>query len=563
METAHRTSTGTAAEAILGTGPIEPRPLWAILDDAVARYPGRPCIDFLDSRWSYAAIGDLVSRAAAGFRKLGVRKGVTVGLCLPNTHYYVVCYFAILKAGGIVVNYNPLYVERELAFQIKDSGTRIMVTMDLALIYPKVAAMLADGLLDTIVVCPMADALSGLKRLLFPIVRRKDLATVPRDARHVPFARLVAEPGDGTLPAVDPVADVAVLQYTGGTTGVPKGAMLTHHNIRANAIQAARHVPSPDFGKERMLGVLPLFHVFAMTVVMNAAICFGAELVLLPRFELGQVMQALRKKRPTMFPGVPTIYTVINTHPDAKPENLSSLSFCMSGGAPLPMEVKLRFEALTGCSLVEGYGLSEASPVVTANPPGGNIKTGSIGLPLYGTTIELRDPDTGRIVEEVGKRGEICVRGPQVMLGYWNRPDETARVFIDGALRTGDVGYRDEEGYYYLVDRIKDLILCGGYNVYPRVIEEALYRHPDVAEAVVIGIPDAYRGQAPKAFVKLRDGAKATPETLHAFLTSEVSKIEMPKLIEIRDTLPRTLIGKLSKKELVEEETKRIREDAT
>jgi long-chain acyl-CoA synthetase len=291
-----------------------------------------------------------------------------------------------------------------------------------------------------------------------------------------------------------------------------------------------------------------------MTVAMNLGIAVGAELILLPRFDLRQVMKVAARKRPTLFPGVPTIYTALNGAAAQGGADLSSIRLCISGGAPLPLEVRSRFEALTGCRLVEGYGLSEASPVVTCNPIDGLIKEGSIGLPLVDTVIEVRMPEDPAIVLGRGEKGEICVRGPQVMAGYWKRPDDTAAVMIDGALRTGDVGYVDDDGYIFLVDRIKDLIICGGYNVYPRVVEEALYRHPAVAEAIVIGVPDAYRGQAPKAFVRLRPGAEAGPADLKAFLADQLSRIEMPAAIEIRDELPKTMIGKLSKKELVAEE---------
>jgi long-chain acyl-CoA synthetase len=356
---------------------------------------------------------------------------------------------------------------------------------------------------------------------------------------------------------------VAVLQYTGGTTGVPKGAMLTHANLTANTYQMGMIFPSARPGEERMMAVLPFFHVFAMTVAMNFAVAYGAEMILVPRFELDQVLKLIAKRKPTLFPGVPTLYTALNSAAAKGGHDLSSIRICVSGGAPLPVEVKAQFERLTGCSLVEGYGLSEASPVVTCNPPGGKIKAGSIGLPVPGTTVEVRSHvDPGLLLPQ-GEHGEICVRGPQVMAGYWGRPEETAEVLQDGILRTGDIGYVDPEGYIFLVDRIKDVILCGGYNVYPRVIEEALYQHPAVAEVVVIGIPDDYRGQAPKAFVRLRDDAEATPEELKTFLTSQISRIELPKAIEIRDELPKTMVGKLSKKELVAEEAAKAAQTAS
>lgn len=543
--------------------PIPAQAVATILDQAVARFGGQCAIDFLGKRYTYAELGDLVDHAARGFQQLGVRKGVRVGLCLPNTPYFVICYYAVLKAGGIVVNYNPLYVERELKHQIQDSGTTIMVTLDLKQIYPKVAAMLDETCLERVVVCSMSGILPSVKSLLFSVLKRSEMADVPEDLHHVPFERLLANGGNPRAVEIQPLTDVAVLQYTGGTTGVPKGAMLTHANLTANAQQLLRWIPGMSVGQERMLGVLPLFHVFAMTVVMNLGISLGCELILVPRFELRQVLKLIARKRPTLFPGVPTIYTAINAAAATETFDLSSIRYCISGGAPLPVEVRTRFEELTGCKLVEGYGLSESSPVVTCNPLVGDAPLGSIGLPLDETIVEVRLPTDPSKILGIGERGEICVRGPQVMAGYWQRPEDTAQVFVDGALRTGDIGLRDKDGFLFLVDRIKDVILCGGFNVYPRMIEEALYQHPAVAEAVVIGIPDAYRGQAPKAFVRLREGAVAEPEEIKAFLADQISRIEMPKSIEIRDELPKTMIGKLSKKELVAEEMARAADGNT
>jgi long-chain acyl-CoA synthetase len=303
-----------------------------------------------------------------------------------------------------------------------------------------------------------------------------------------------------------------------------------------------------------VLGVLPLFHVFALTTVMVLGVRVAAQLILLPRFDLAQVLKTIVRRRPTMFPAVPTIYSALVEAAAKGDVDLRCIQMCLSGGAPLPVEVRTRFMALTGCWLMEGYGLSETSPVVSMTPPGNAYKDGSVGCPVSGTTIEIRDPaEPGRILPQ-GARGEICVRGPQVMRGYWNRPAETDGVMIDGALRTGDVGYLDEDGYLFLVDRIKDVIIAGGYNIYPRVLEEALYQHPAVKDAVVIGVPDTYRGQAPKAFVTLKDGMSASPAELKTFLADYVSKIELPREVEIRTELPKTMVGKLSKKELIAEE---------
>ncbi|MEW6255060.1 MAG: long-chain fatty acid--CoA ligase [Pseudomonadota bacterium] len=545
---------------MLATNPIgvPVGPVPDLLDASVRKHGARTALNFMGRTWTYAKLGALVDAAAAGLQKMGVGKGTKVGLCLPNTPYSVIFFFAVLKAGGTVVNYSPLYVERELLHQIRDSGTTIMVVPDLKQIHGRVAAVADAAGLKSIIVCPMIGILPWLKGLGFWLLKRSEMADYdPADGRHVEFAQVARE---GRRPApvtVDPTTDIAVLQYTGGTTGVPKGAELTHANVTANAAQVRDHVCVLREGVERVLGVLPLFHVFAMTNVMNIPLSLGCEVVLVPRFNLKDLIATIEKQRPTIFPGVPTIFAAINNCPGIRKEQLSSLRLGVSGGAPLPAEVRARFEALTGCKLVEGYGLSETSPVLTANPPMGVIKDGSVGTALPGTVIEIRDLNDPHRILGIGERGEVCARGPQVMRGYWNNPQATQQAFIDGAFRTGDVGYLDEDGYLFLVDRIKDVILCGGYNVYPRIIEEALYLHPAVAEAVAIGIPDPYRGQAPKAFVTLREGQTATSEDLAQFLAGQLSKIELPKQVEIRDSLPKTLVGKLSKKELVEEEARK------
>ncbi|MBP2300061.1 long-chain-fatty-acid--CoA ligase [Azospirillum picis] len=549
---------------------IPVRPLTALLDEAVAANGDRTCLNFLGKRTSYREVGRLVDAAAHGFQQLGVGKGSRVGLFLPNTPYYVICFFAILKAGGTVVNFNPLYAERELVHQIGDSDIDLMVTLDLKLLYGKMARMLAETGLKRLVVCSMADILPFPKNWLFPIAKRAEIAAIPRDDRHIPFARLIAGGARPEPVAIDAREDVAVLQYTGGTTGVPKGAMLTHANLHANTIQCATWYAAkerrpgegaadgPGDGQERMLGVLPLFHVFAMTAVMNFGLHLGAEIVLLPRFELEQVMRTLQKERITLFPAVPTIYTAINHHKRLKDFDLSSIRFCMSGGAPLPLEVKEAFERTTGCTLVEGYGLSESSPVATVNPVVLHAdKKGSIGLPLPGTVIEIVSLEEPRRVLAPGEKGEVCIRGPQVMKGYWRRPAETAQTLVDGRLHTGDVGVMDEDGYTTIVDRIKDMILCSGFNVYPRNVEEAIYLHPAVAECVVAGLPDEYRGQTVKAYVRLSEGQSLTAEELTAFLKDKLSPIEMPKVVEFRAELPKTMIGKLSRKALVDEEERK------
>ncbi len=525
------------------------RPIDALLRQAATSHPSAPAIDFMGRVWRYGELQSLVDRAAKGLQKLGVVPGTRVGLCLPNTPYSVIFYFAALRAGAIVVNYNPLYVERELTHAIRDSGTEFMVTIDLAAIYPKLARVAASTGLKKLIVCPMSGALPRLHGLLYPLTRAKDIARAADDGFTVRYHELMRNDGRSAPVEIDP-HDIAVLQYTGGTTGTPKAACLSHANITCNCAQVAAGMGMT--GQERVLGVLPLFHVFALTSVMNLSVQTASLMILVPRFELHQLLATIARTKPTMFPAVPTIYTAL-VAADSKID-MGSIRLCISGGAPLPVDTRQKFMALTRCELMEGYGLSETSPVVSFTPPGRPYKDGSVGLPVAGTHIEIRDRDDPARILPAGERGEICIRGPQVMRGYWNKPEETARVMIDGALRTGDVGYLDADGYLFLVDRIKDVIIAGGYNIYPRVLEEALYQHSAVRDAVVIGVPDPYRGQTPKAFVTLKQGAATTPAELMTFLTTYVSKLEMPKEIEIRDELPKTLIGKMSKKELIAEE---------
>lgn len=529
-----------------------PRAAGSMLDEAAQRFGARPAVDFLGRGWSWSDIATLADRAAAGLQQRGVVKGTRVGLCLPNTHYFIVMYYAILKAGGTVVNFNPLYTERELATQAQSAGTRIMVSLDVPMIQDKISALVAQGLLDQVVVCSMAQALPMLKSWAFRLLKSSERAAIPATKTYIRFANLIAGKSKPTPVTINPLEDVAALQFTGGTTGVPKAAMLTHGNITTNVQQVLAGSPPLAEGGERIMGVLPFFHVFAMTAVMNLGVAIGAELVLMPRLDIKMLMAAIERKRPTIVPGVPTLFTAISNAAGSGMD-LSFIKFCISGGAAISAEAADRFERLSQCSILEGYGLSEASPVVTATPPE-RIKRNSVGTALPGTIIEIRDPEQPERILPQGEKGEICVRGPQIMKGYLDRPDETAKSMIDGALRTGDIGYLDADGYLFIVDRIKDLILCSGYNVYPRVIEEAAYQHPAVQDAIAIGIADSYRGQAPKLFVTLRPGAQATEAEILEFLKSHLNKIEIPKAIEIRDSLPKTLVGKLSKKELVAEE---------
>jgi len=535
---------------------IRPRLITDLLDHAVATWPDRIAMDFLGRTWTYRALGALVDRAARGLQDRGLKPGDRFGLCLPNCPYFVVLYFAALKVGAVVVQFNPLYTAAELDFQLRDSGTAMIAVPDLRMIHDKVQEVARDAGVQRIVLCSMIDMLPALQAIGFTFFKRREHAHVEDEGFTIRLHLLL-----GNLDAPDPVErhpdDIAVLQYTGGTTGTPKGAMLTHANLAANSAQMLIHVGGMRPQQERTLGILPMFHVFALTTVLNFTIEIGAELVMLPRFNMAQVLRTMKRKPPTQFFGVPTIYAALNALPDGKVPDLSGVRACISGGAPLPFDIRETFERRMRARVVEGYGLTEASPIIACNPIDGLIKTNSCGPAFPGTTLEIRDPSDPAKILPMGERGEVCARGPQVMKGYWRKPAETEEVFIDGALRTGDIGYLDEDGYLFLVDRIKDVILCGGYNVYPRVIEDAAYMHPAVKEAIAIGIPDAYRGQSPKLFVALHEGQALTIAELAAFLDERLNKIEMPKEYEIRDSLPKTMIGKLSKKELVAEDRAR------
>jgi long-chain acyl-CoA synthetase len=529
------------------------RPIHELMLDSAAAHASKPCLDFLGRAYSYREIGDLVRHVATGLSRIRVVKGTRVALLLPNSPTYVVCYFAVAMAGGTVVNLNPLYTASEIRHLVEDSGAEVLVTLDVEQLYALAAPLLGTTRLKKIVVQRMADILPPVKSLLYRLFKRGDTARWPRDAWHVDFRDLTENDGAIVPPAIDPDRDVAVLQYTGGTTGVPKGAMLTHHNLSANTQQCLTWLRQMPGGIERVLCVLPFFHVFAMTGAMNIGIACGAELLLMPRFTIDDLFALIKRKRPTYLPGVPTLYTAIYNHPKAKSVDLSSIKICVSGGASLPLEVKTKFEAATGCKLMEGYGLSETSPVLTINPLDA-ARAGSAGLPVPGTVIEIVSTDDALAVLPQGERGEICARGPQVMPGYWHKPDETAHAMAGGRFHTGDVGYLDADGYLFIVDRIKDIIIASGYKIYPRLIEEALYKHPKIAQAIVIGVPDQYRGQTVKAVVQPRAGDTITEAELLDFLKDKVSPIERPRVIEFRDALPMTPIGKPDKKALLAEE---------
>ena len=534
---------------------IPARPAYVMLDDAARQYGPRPAFDFLGRKYTWAEIAALADKFAAGLQAMGIRKGSHVGLFLPNSPYYIIAYYGVLKTGATVVNFNPLYAERELKHQIEDSGIEIMVTLDLALMYDKMEKMLQQTQLKSLVICRFTDILPFPKNILFPVIKCRDMARVKPGKAITWFSDLIRNDGKFTPAKIDPPHDIAVLQYTGGTTGVPKGAMLTHQNIYANTMQSLAWFPDGKKGQQKMLAVLPFFHVFAMTAAMNFSVVAGLEIIALPRFDLKDALKTIHKKKPHLFPAVPAIYNAINNCADLNKYDLSSLEYCISGGAPLPVEVKKNFEKITGCVVVEGYGLSESSPVACANPVKGENVAGSIGLPVPLTVIEIIDPADKKTPMPIGERGELCIRGPQVMKGYWNKPEASADVLKDGRLYTGDVAIMDERGYVYIVDRIKDMIITNGYNVYPRNVEEAIYLHPAVEECIVAGLPDEQRGEIVKAWIKLKPGQVLEAENLKEFLGDKISKMEIPKKIEFRDEpLPKTMIGKLSRKDVLAQE---------
>jgi len=529
-----------------------PLSLVAMFEQAAARHAAKPLIDFLGRHYSYAETLDGANRVAAGLQALGYGPGDRIGLFLPNVPHYLAAYFGILKLGATVVNFSPLYTADELSHQVEDSGTRALFTLSASALLPTALKVLDGSSVERLIVGSVAGALPGTKSLFYRLFRGKETAKRPNDPRIIAFSRLIANDGAAAQPAIDPLNDVAVIQYTGGTTGTPKGAMLTHQNLSANARQVEGLDPDPG-GEDRIIGVLPLFHVFANTCVMNRTVANGGMIVLLPRFDGGQVLSSIQRTKATALPGVPTMYQALLGHPKLARTDLASLKYCISGGAPLPAEVKAKFEAATGARVIEGYGLSESSGVVSCNAYGADGKLGTIGQPIAATQVRLVDKEDPTRPPPDGEPGEIVVRGPQIMKGYWNRPDADAEVFVDGWLRTGDVGEIDGDGFIRVVDRLKDMIAVSGFKVFPSQIEAVLYRHPAVKEALVIGVPDTYRGEQPRAFVTLNDGMPATPDELKAWLNPQLGHHERVDRVEVRLTLPKTLVGKLSRKELVAE----------
>ncbi len=522
---------------------------------SAARHPGAPMLDFLGRSYDYASTEKAVRKVAHGLQQLGIGKGARVGLFLPNTPHYVAAYYGAMLAGATVVNFSPLYTVDELATQVEDSGTEILFTISANALLPSALKVLDKSSLQRLVVGSIAGVLPPFKSFLYRMLKRAEVTVVPEDSRIIRFSALIANEGKPEPVAID-AEDIALLQYTGGTTGTPKGAMLTHRNLTANARQV--NLIDPKMGEtDRIMGLLPFFHVFANTCVLNRTIDNGGSIIMQPRFDATQALVAVNRSKPTAMPGVPTMYQALLDNEKLAGTDFSSLRVCISGGAPMPIEVYDKFVAASGASLVEGYGLTESSGVVSVNPYEKGNRVGTIGQPLPGTIVKLVDKEDPAKPAPPGEPGEIVVSGPQIMKGYWNRPDADAEVFIDGFLRTGDVGTIDADGYIEIVDRLKDMIAVGGFKVFPSQIEDILYKHGAVKECIVIGIPDPYRGESPKAFVTLQEGAEITGDELMQWLNPQLGKHERVAQVEIREALPKTMVGKLSRKELVAEERAR------
>jgi long-chain acyl-CoA synthetase len=539
------------------------KPLQSYLKETAEQYPDKTSIHFLGKELSFKEVYESALKFANYLKDLGIKKGDRVAIMLPNTPQSVISYFGILFAGGIVVQTNPLYMERELQYQMQDSGAKAIITLDI--LFPRVSKVMPETNLEHIIVTAIKDYLPFPKNLIYPFVQKKQYGLVVK-VEHAGNHHLLSEilkqsPADDISIEMDPDHDLALLQYTGGTTGFPKGVMLTHSNLVSNVKMCTAWMYKCKRGEETVLGILPFFHVYGMTAVMILSVMEGYKMVLLPKFDAETTLKTIQKQRPTLFPGAPTIYIALLNHPDIHKYDLSSIDSCISGSAPLPVEVQEKFEQVTGGKVVEGYGLTETSPVTHANflwdKP--RIK-GSIGVPWPDTDSAILSLETGEPVEP-NEIGEIAVKGPQVMKGYWNRPEETEMVFRNGWFLTGDLGYMDEKGYFYVVDRKKDMIIAGGFNIYPREVEEVLYEHEAVQETVVAGVPDPYRGETVKAYIVLKEGMKVTEEELNEFARKHLAAFKVPRIYEFRKELPKTAVGKILRRALVEEERNKLSEE--
>ena len=525
------------------------------LEQSAQKFPDRPALNFQGYRVTFSQLKEMVDRFATALNAMGIIQGDRVALLLPNIIPCVVAYYATLKIGGIAVMNNPLYSDRELLHQFNDSGSKLLVTLDL--LGNRMIDLRSQTQIKQIIITSIGDYLPFPKNLLFPLVaKKKKLAADVKSADDVYRWKPILEKHAATPPEVElDFEGVAMYQYTGGTTGVSKGVMLTHANLSKNVQQVRSWFPTFEEGEEIMLGALPFFHVFGLTTAMNFAIYMGWEDILVPKPQPEQLLETIGKFKPTFAPLVPTMYIGILNHPKIDSTSMTSIKGCFSGSAPLPVEVIRDFENRTGAVIVEGYGLTESSPVTHINPfAGGKRKVGSIGLPIPDTACRIIDLTDNKSELPVGESGELVLKGPQVMAGYWNNPEATSESLTDGWLHTGDIALMDEEGYFYIVDRKKDMIISGGFNVYPRDIEEVFFEHPKVQEATAIGIPHPSRGETAKVFVVLKEGETANQEELIAFCQEKLAKFKWPTEVEFRDELPKTNVGKVLKKELRKQE---------
>jgi long-chain acyl-CoA synthetase len=546
---------------------IDTTPVHLQVMAACKKHGSANALDFMGAKTTFGALGQQIEAFAGALQKqFGITKGSRVALLLPNTPFFPVAYYGVLLAGGTVVNCNPLYTVKELSHINSDAGADVMVTLDLKMIFEKAEALCSEGVVKKLVVCHFPDALPTIKKILFSIVKSGEMSKPSQSrlsGKITSFSDMLNAGHKAEPVEIDAAKDVAIQQYTGGTTGLPKGAMLSHANIAANVDQIDKWGYDLFEPPSKVVAVLPFFHIFAMTVCMNVPLGKGAEVVMLPRFDLGTLLDLLVRTRANILPAVPTLLHAIATSKKTRPEHLASIEVAISGGAGLPAETLEAFGKVSPALLAEGYGLTECSPVLCCALLRQPSKLGSIGMPVPGTDVQFVDLDDPEKFVKPGERGELVAKGRQVMLGYYNNEKATKEAFVHGYFRTGDVGYVDEDGYIFLVDRIKDLIICSGFNVYPRAIEEALYRHEAVDECNVIGVKDGYRGEAPIAFIKLREGKTTTGAELKTFLKDHISKIEMPREFIFKDELPKTLVGKLSKKELREEYAEREKQSGS
>lgn len=539
-------------EGVLWDSKIESAPLFTLLDTSAGVYSRHTALNFYGKCYSYAELGTQVNQLAKGLQKNGLKKGDKVGLLMPNCPYYVIAFFAILKVGGIVVNLNPLYTISELKHFVQSVKVKMLMTINHKKLHEKTNNLMRTTGIESVVIARLEAALPFPKNYLFRWSKKDELAVVSYSRAVIDFDTLLDNDGLYKPVEIDPEKDIAVLQFTGGTTGVSKAAMLSHANLYANTQQCALWFNALERGQEKICAVLPFFHIFSLTAVMNLGIAMGAEIVIHSKFQVEELIEDIVRRKITVLPGVPSLFAAINAHVKSKPSCFATLKYAISGGAPLPLKVKEKFEALSSCRLVEGYGLSECSPVVTVNPLKGKVPVGSVGLPLPHTQVEVR-PVKGQ-KEGTYKKGvgEICVKGPQVMLGY-SQPEKGEKLIRSGYLGTGDIGYIDKNGYVFIVDRLKEMIIVNGYNVYSREVEDAVALHAAVDEVAVIGIPDEHRGQRVKACIKLKAGEELSKIKLLKFLEGKLAKYKLPMDIEFREDLPRTLIGKVDKKILVKE----------